>query len=73
VSRPFVEAILAECGVHSEDQISNGSFRREGIWFDQMRIHQNDVDETMQSIAMMDIIYKSCRKLLVVLEDVVFN
>lgn len=38
-----------------------------------MCIHQEDHDEKMQAIAMMDIIYKSCRKLLIVFEDVVFE
>jgi len=74
VSRPFVEAILAERGVHtSNPKDRNANYRREGIWFDQMCIRQQDEDEKMKSLAMMDIIYKSCRRLLIVLEDVVFN
>jgi hypothetical protein len=32
-----------------------------------------DPEEQTQSIAMMDIIYKGCQKLLIVFEDVVFN
>ncbi|KAI1116765.1 hypothetical protein F5Y14DRAFT_458304 [Nemania sp. NC0429] len=71
---PFVEAILAQRGVHTTDpNHRDENFRREGIWFDQMSIHQEDRDERMQAIAMMDIIYKICRKLLIVLEDVVLD
>lgn len=71
ISQPFVEAILAQRGVHTSDpNYRNENFRREGIWVDQMCIHQEDHDEKMQAIAMMDIIYKSCRKLLIVFEDV---
>ncbi|KAI1815685.1 hypothetical protein GGS20DRAFT_316619 [Poronia punctata] len=74
VSQPFVEAILAERGVHTSDPAErNENFRREGIWFDQLCIRQKDEEEKMKAIAMMDVIYKSCRKLLIVLEDVVFN
>ncbi|KAI0447556.1 hypothetical protein F4803DRAFT_268809 [Xylaria telfairii] len=74
ISQPFVEAILAQRGVHTSDpNYRDENFRREGIWFDGMCIRQEDHDEKMQAIAMMDIIYKSCRKLLIVLEDVVFE
>ncbi|KAI0395711.1 hypothetical protein F5Y17DRAFT_184421 [Xylariaceae sp. FL0594] len=74
ISRPFVEAILAERGVHTADPGERSvHYRREGIWFDQMCIRQQDEDEKMRSLAMMDIIYKSCRKLLIVLEDVTFD
>ncbi|KAI3327797.1 hypothetical protein HD806DRAFT_531135 [Xylariaceae sp. AK1471] len=74
VSRPVVEAIFAERGVHTQDpQVRNINFPREEIWFGQMCIRQEDVGEQMQSIAMMGIIYESCRRLLIVLEDVVFN
>ncbi|KAF2964090.1 hypothetical protein GQX73_g9464 [Xylaria multiplex] len=74
ISRPFVDAILAQRGVHTPDpDCRNVNFRREGIWIDQMCIQQNDPEEKSRSIAMMDIIYKRCRKLLIVLEDVVLD
>lgn len=43
---------------------------REGIWMDQVCIEQSDGDEQQRAIACMDIIYKSCRRLVVLLEDV---
>ncbi|KAI0202558.1 hypothetical protein F4808DRAFT_66202 [Astrocystis sublimbata] len=74
ISRPFVEAILAQRGIVTSDSNDrNENFRREGIWLDQMCIQQDDRDEKVQAIAMMDIIYKSCRKLLIVMEDVAFE
>ncbi|KAM0817892.1 hypothetical protein AB5N19_03699 [Seiridium cardinale] len=72
-SQPFVEAVLAERGVHSDSPERNEHFRREGIWIDQMCIRQNDETEKQQSIAMMDMIYDRCRKLMILLEDVTFN
>ncbi|RWA09404.1 hypothetical protein EKO27_g5705 [Xylaria grammica] len=74
ISRPFVDAILAQRGVHTTDpDLQDVNFRREGIWIDQMCILQNDPEEKAQSIAMMDIIYKCCRKLLIILEDVILD
>lgn len=43
---------------------------REGIWMDQICINQKDEAEKQRAIACMDIIYKSCRRLVVLLEDV---
>ncbi|KAL0942103.1 O-methyltransferase family 2 [Colletotrichum truncatum] len=43
---------------------------REGIWMDQICINQRDESEKQRSIAFMDIVYKTCRKLVVLLEDV---
>lgn len=43
---------------------------REGVWMDQVCINQKDKDEQQRAIACMDIIYKSCRRLVVLLEDV---
>jgi hypothetical protein len=43
---------------------------REGVWIDQVCINQGDKDEKQRAIACMDIIYKSCRRLVVLLEDV---
>lgn len=43
---------------------------REGIWMDQRCMNQKDEAEKQRSIACMDIIYKSCRRLVVLLEDV---
>ncbi|KAH9894551.1 hypothetical protein F4778DRAFT_279378 [Xylariomycetidae sp. FL2044] len=73
-SRPFVDAILAQRGVHTADPgYRDANFRREGIWVDQMCIRQEDNVEKQQSIAMMDMIYERCRRLLVLLEDVTFS
>ncbi|OHF00893.1 hypothetical protein CORC01_03721 [Colletotrichum orchidophilum] len=43
---------------------------REGIWIDQVCINQSDEFEQQRAIASMDVVYKSCRKLVVLLEDV---
>ncbi|KAK1718195.1 heterokaryon incompatibility protein-domain-containing protein [Colletotrichum acutatum] len=43
---------------------------REGIWIDQVCINQRDEFEQQRAIASMDVVYKSCRKLVVLLEDV---
>ncbi|KAH6647795.1 hypothetical protein BKA67DRAFT_662554 [Truncatella angustata] len=72
-SQPFVEAVLAERGVHTDTRERDENFRREGIWIDQMCIRQEDEVEKQQCIAMMDIIYDRCRRLLILLEDVCFE
>lgn len=46
---------------------------REGIWMDQICINQRDDHEKQRAIACMDTIYKSCRRLVVLLEDVEFT
>lgn len=43
---------------------------REGIWMDQICINQEDDIEKQRAIACMDVIYRSCRRLVVLLEDV---
>jgi hypothetical protein len=50
-SKPFVEAVLAERGVHTDDPQRNENFRREAIWIDQMCIRQGDEVEKQQCIA----------------------
>ncbi|RYP74227.1 hypothetical protein DL771_003160 [Monosporascus sp. 5C6A] len=62
ISGRFAEAVLRERG-----------HLREGVWMDQLCIRQEDEDEKRRAIAAMDIIYKSCRKVLVLLEDVVLT
>lgn len=62
VSKAFVEAILSE----RHDP-------RVGIWMDQLRIDQSSEVDKRQSVAAMDITYRSCRRLVVLLEDVVLN
>ncbi|CAJ2513890.1 Uu.00g020090.m01.CDS01 [Anthostomella pinea] len=70
-SKSFVEAILTQRGVITDEPgARNINYRREGIWVDQMCINQDDETENQQFIAMMDTIYKRCRKLLILLEDV---
>jgi len=58
-SKPIVDAILSEKG-HA----------REGIWIDQICIDQTSSVDKQKSVAAMDVIYRSCRRLLVLLEDV---
>lgn len=59
VSKPFVEAIIAE-----------KDHPRVGIWMDQLCIDQDSPVDKQQSVAAMDVIYRSCLRLLVLLEDV---
>jgi hypothetical protein len=59
VSKPFVDAI-----------ISDKNHPRVGIWMDQLCIDQTSADDKQRSVAAMDIIYRSCIRLLVLLEDV---
>ena len=62
ISKPFVDAIL-------EDK----DHPREGIWMDQLCIDQNSTEDKMKSVAAMDVIYKSCIRLIVLLEDVTLD
>ncbi|USW48939.1 Putative heterokaryon incompatibility [Septoria linicola] len=71
-SKPFVDAVLSERGV-VEAEGRNPAFPRECVFIDAMCIDQTDEDEKQRNIDMMDIIYKSCRKLMILLEDVVFT
>lgn len=59
IGERFADAILALRG-----------HPREGIWMDQICIDQRDDHEKQRAIACMDIIYRSCRRLAVLLEDV---
>ncbi|KAL1799051.1 hypothetical protein ACET3X_003088 [Alternaria dauci] len=60
--KPFVDAIL-----------SDKDHPREGIWIDQLCIDQEDSLDKQKSVAAMDVIYRSCIRLLVLLEDVTLN
>lgn len=59
VSKPFVDAILDE-----------KDHPRVGIWMDQLCIDQASSIDKHKSVAAMDVIYRSCLRLLVLLEDV---
>jgi hypothetical protein len=61
-SKPFVDAIL-----------SDKDHPREGIWIDQLCIDQEDTVDKQMAVAAMDIIYRSCIRLLVLLEDVTLD
>lgn len=43
---------------------------REGVWMDQICQEQQEGDEKQRAIACMDVVYRSCRRLVVLLEDV---
>jgi hypothetical protein len=58
-SKPFVDAIL-----------SDKNHPRVGIWMDQLCIDQSSPDDKAKSVSAMDIIYRSCIRLVVLLEDV---
>jgi hypothetical protein len=45
----------------------------EGLWIDQLCINQDDKDEKHVAVASMDILYRSARLVLIVLEDIVFT
>jgi hypothetical protein len=59
VSKPFVDAMISE-----------KDHPRVGIWMDQLCIDQNSPEDKRKSVAAMDVIYRSCIRLLVLLEDV---
>lgn len=59
LSKPFVDAIIAE-----------KNHPRVGIWMDQLCIDQKSSIDKQKSISAMDIIYRCCLRLLVLLEDV---
>ncbi|UPX16763.1 uncharacterized protein EKO05_0007149 [Ascochyta rabiei] len=59
ISKPFVDAIL-------EDK----RHPRQGIWMDQLCIDQASAVDKQKSVAAMDVIYRSCIRLLVLLEEV---
>jgi hypothetical protein len=62
ISRPFVEAILGD-----------KDHPREGIWMDQLCIDQSSSIDKGKSVAAMDVIYRSCIRLVILLEDVFLN
>jgi hypothetical protein len=59
VSKPFVDAMIGE-----------KNHPRVGIWMDQLCINQDSAEDKRSSVAAMDVIYRSCIRLLVLLEDV---
>ncbi len=59
LSLPMVNKILEERS--SED---------EGVWLDNRCLDQKNHEEVKAAVGAMDIIYRACRRLLVVLEDV---
>ncbi|KAH0436331.1 hypothetical protein CcaCcLH18_04351 [Colletotrichum camelliae] len=59
IGKRFAEAIVSERG-----------HVREGIWMDQICIDQENNSEKQLAIACMDVVYRTCRKLVVLLEDV---
>ncbi|KAH6639867.1 hypothetical protein C7974DRAFT_305305 [Boeremia exigua] len=59
ISKPFVDAIIGE-----------KNHPRVGIWMDQLCIDQESLIDKHKSVAAMDVIYRSCIRLLVLLEDV---
>ncbi|WPH04806.1 Putative heterokaryon incompatibility [Acrodontium crateriforme] len=73
-SLPFVEAVLAQRGLNVvDDGTRDVNFMKEGIWIDQMSINQANQEEKLQIIGGTDVIYKNCRRLLILLEDVELN
>ncbi|OAK99747.1 hypothetical protein IQ06DRAFT_294165 [Phaeosphaeriaceae sp. SRC1lsM3a] len=62
ISKPFVNAILQD-----------KDHPREGIWIDQLCIDQESSIDKGKSVAAMDVIYRSCIRLVVLLEDVFLN
>lgn len=50
-SRLFVEAVLAQRGIHSGSPQRDANFRREGTWVDQMCIRQDNEIEKQQCIS----------------------
>lgn len=55
--QPFLAAIL--------DQRTSP---KEGIWLDQLCTRQEDEMEKLRAIATMDVVYRSCRRLIILLE-----
>jgi hypothetical protein len=45
----------------------------EGLWIDQLCVNQDDRDEKHVAVASMDILYRSARLVLIVLEDIVLT
>lgn len=71
-SKAFVEAVLEERGIISE-RGRHPDFCRECVFVDNICIDQQDDSVKQRSIAMMDVIYKTCRKLMILLEDVLLS
>jgi hypothetical protein len=62
IKKSIVDAVLAE-----------KDHPRVGIWIDQMCIDQSSALDKQLSIAAMDVIYRSCMRLVVLLEDVLLT
>ncbi|KAF1913518.1 hypothetical protein BDU57DRAFT_589176 [Ampelomyces quisqualis] len=62
IKKSLVDAILAE-----------KPHPRVGIWIDQMCIDQSSVLDQKASVAAMDVIYRSCLQLVILLEDVLLT
>ena len=62
ISRRLFDALLGE-------RISPN----EGIWIDALCIDQDNAEEKQRAIAYMDMIYRSARRVVVVLEDITFS
>ncbi|KAM7196279.1 Heterokaryon incompatibility protein (HET) domain containing protein [Naviculisporaceae sp. PSN 640] len=59
ISKPMVDAFM---GLRQSPD--------EGVWLDKLCINQEDESDKREHIAAMDIIYKSARRLIILLEDV---
>ena len=62
ISKHMFQAVL--------EQRSNPN---EGIWIDSLCINQQDVDEKKYAVGSMDIVYKSARLVIIILEDIECN
>ncbi|OCK75023.1 hypothetical protein K432DRAFT_386457 [Lepidopterella palustris CBS 459.81] len=62
VSQPMANKIL-----------SLRNSKDEGVWVDRICINQDDETEKKIAIGSMDVIYRACRRLLILLEDVQLN
>src|SRR5947207_2470154 len=62
ISKPMVDKILSLRGPENE-----------GVWLDKLCIDQKNKDEKKTAIGSMDVIYRSARRLLILLEDVQLN
>lgn len=59
ISRPMVDAVM---------DMRNGA--NEGVWLDKLCINQNDPQDKMMHIGAMDIVYRSPRRIIILLEDI---
>src|SRR3569833_2632146 len=62
---------LGEQMVHSIlGALQGGEDSREGVWIDERCIRQADDEDKINAIAAMDVIYRSARRMVILLEDV---